>query len=369
MPTVPHSAESSPAAVPGNVPSAQSRQVQTQTKTAPATSAEGPAASLFPATAPPPDLRLRQLTSGGCCTGPFWSADNRHVQYIDRPASRPLGIYGVSVDNIEPPVLISEWIVSTSENGEYYVYPDGNTTIVQRAATGEEYVIPNGGRQVSVSPDGQRLMWQVTDRQGDFDKRSSQTWVADIDGGNPRSVGETVGLSWSEWIDDQRILMVGLPLDELPLVSIGTLTLGSGPESDQLVLLAHVARPRETLLSPHGTWLVYVLAFQDNPEDDGIWLVPTDGSLLPQKLDFFGGFHWRDETHILYVPMEPGVESHVLWEYDIETGESRPLTDPERHPFKIANNDWVVSNDGRYIAFVNATDRNIWLIDLTPSSP
>ena len=42
----------------------------------------------------------------------------------------------------------------------------------------------------------------------------------------------------------------------------------------------------------------------------------------------------------------------------------RELTTPESTPFKIANGDWRVSPDGRYVAFVESSDRNIWALEL-----
>jgi Tol biopolymer transport system component len=308
--------------------------------------------------------RLRQLTSGGCCTQPFWSSDSRYVQFIDRPASRPLGIYGVDIERPGSRMLVSEWVVTTSGSGDFYVYPDGNTTVVQHAVTGEKHIIANGGRPVSVSPDDQHLLWQVIDRRGDFDKRRSQIYVANIDGSNSRLVGETIGPGWSEWIDSQHVLLVGLPLKNRNSVSIAALTLGEEDAGDQLSELAQVYQPQETLISPGGSWLIYLLTFQDDPNDDGLWIVPTDGSRPPRRLEFFGSFHWRDDSHLLYVPLELDVESHTLWEYDVADDASQSLTDPTLTRFRIANNDWVVSPDGRYVAFVNAADHNLWLMDL-----
>lgn len=320
----------------------------------------------LPSPTPVPQPRLRRLTGGGCCTRPFWSPDSLQVRFIDRPPSRPVGVYGVDVKRPSTPILVTQWIVNASENGDFYIYPDGDVTVVQRAATDEKYVIANGGRPVSVSPEGQRLLWQVVDQRGDFDRRRSQTWVANVDGGDARVVAETVGMSQSQWIDERRILLVGLPLADQPyLIAIATLTLDT-EGGDQLVEIAHTARPRGTLLSPQGHWLIYLLTFQPSAADDGLWLVPTDGSQPPRKLDFFGSYRWRDEAHLLYVPLEPGVESHTLWEYDVLDAESRRLTDPAQTPFKIANDDWTVSPDGRYVVFVSAADHNLWLIDLEP---
>ena len=143
-----------------------------------------------------------------------------------------------------PPSLMSEWIVSPAGGGDFYVYPDGNSTVVQRVATGERHVIDNGGRTVSVSPDGQRLLWQVIDRRGDFDQRRSQTWVANVDGSQARVVGETAGLGESQWIDAQRILLVGVPLQDRPAVAIAALDLGTIEGDDSPLELAQVTLGR-----------------------------------------------------------------------------------------------------------------------------
>jgi Tol biopolymer transport system component len=55
---------------------------------------------------------------------------------------------------------------------------------------------------------------------------------------------------------------------------------------------------------------------------------------------------------------------HRLWQVDVESGAATPLTDAAITPFKIANGDWSVSPDGRHVAFVSASDNNIWLLTL-----
>lgn len=354
-----------PAALFNSPPTVQSDPVTPAPATAVTpTAAATPTRASPPSPTPTPVPRLSQLTSGGCCTRAFWSADSRQVQFIDRPASRPVGIYGVDVERPGPSVLVTEWIVNTTGGGAFYVYPDGDTTVVQRAATGAKYAIANGGRPVSVSPDGGHALWQVMEQNGNFDRRRGQIWVAKVDGNDARVVAETVGVSWSEWGSERRVLLAGLPLQDLPYVAIAALTLGREGNDDQLVELAQVVRPRGMLASPGGNWLVYFLTFQPSPSDDGLWLVPTDGSQRPRHLDFFGSYRWRDDSHLLYVLLELDLASHTLWEYDVLSGASRPLTDPTVTSLKIANNDWAVSPDGRYVVFVNAADHNLWLLDL-----
>ena len=88
--------------------------------------------------------------------------------------------------------------------------------------------------------------------------------------------------------------------------------------------------------------------------------------LLPREL--FGSYQWRacagcDET-LLVIPFRPDATYHALWEVAPATTDARPLTDPAVTPFKIANGDWRVSPDGRYVAFVESADRNVWVLAL-----
>jgi Tol biopolymer transport system component len=88
----------------------------------------------------------------------------------------------------------------------------------------------------------------------------------------------------------------------------------------------------------------------------------TDRRKLDDKL--FGDYAWRDARRLLILPFLPDADFHEFWEYDVETGEARRLTDPDVTSIKIANGDWRVSPDGRYVAFVESADRNIWVLTL-----
>jgi Tol biopolymer transport system component len=118
--------------------------------------------------------------------------------------------------------------------------------------------------------------------------------------------------------------------------------------------------------SPGGTWLAYFISFDEQAERNGVWVQRTDGSDA-RRLDFWGGYQWRDDSRLLYIPVResPG-EPFVIHEHDTSTGQSRPVTDPATAPIQIANGDWKVSPDGRYVVYVNRLDRNLWLVELTP---
>jgi Tol biopolymer transport system component len=163
------------------------------------------------------------------------------------------------------------------------------------------------------------------------------------------------------WISDDAIVISGRDSlrsreDVLTAVSLAT-----GAKTE----LARVERLRGAALSPGGTWVAYYVAFNDNKTLNGLWVVKTDGTARRQlSRDLFGSYRWRDDGRLLIVPFRPGAESHQIVEFDAATGETRPLTDPSALKFKITNNDWTVSPDGRKVAFVNNDDYNIWLLTL-----
>ena len=85
-----------------------------------------------------------------------------------------------------------------------------------------------------------------------------------------------------------------------------------------------------------------------------------------QKLPFFGTYRWRDDHRLIYVPLDPGSASHGFYEYDVRTGDTRPLF-PGGSSLIIANNDWQVSPDGLKIALVAAKGTEldgIWILDI-----
>ncbi|MCB0225320.1 MAG: hypothetical protein KDI02_16650, partial [Anaerolineae bacterium] len=74
---------------------------------------------------------------------------------------------------------------------------------------------------------------------------------------------------------------------------------------------------------------------------------------------------WRNDTSLIFIPMrESAEESMQLWQVDVVTNESRPLTDPNNLVFSISNGDWTVAPDGSNVIFINSVDQNIWLIAL-----
>jgi len=326
-----------------------------------------PTATPSPTRQPPtptPVPTLRQLAGGGCCTQPFWSPDSRRVLFIDEPAPGALlGIWGVDVTRPDPtPELVTERIASYTADLAFLVEMSQDTTVIERLADNMRWTVPADGRPVSISPGRKHIAWQVSDEDLPFERQTTQVWVADLDGSDAQAVATLPRGSLSGWISDDVLLLSSRESLESREQVLYTFSLSSGRTTE----LVRAERLRGGLLSPDGAWLAYYVALDEDPAQNGLWLVRTDGSERRQlDPDLFGAYQWRDADWLLLIPFRPEAVSHELWELDANTGEVRRLTDPGVIPFKIANGDWIVSPDGRHVAFVESRDRNIWLLTLS----
>ncbi|MDQ4074665.1 MAG: hypothetical protein M3220_00295 [Chloroflexota bacterium] len=320
-------------------------------------------ATATPAPSPTPAPRLYRLTSGGCCTQPFWAPDSSEVRFIDRPAADlPVGIWGVPVEQPDAsPTLVSEEIGSYSRDGKFLIETGETVTVIRRLADGTRWEVPTRGDTPTLSPDGSRIAWDVRDRSLPWDQQVAEIWVATLDGSAPQQVLTLPRGGVRGWLSNDTLLLSGRDsLDEAEQ-RLFTLSLHDGTMID----LVRSDRMRGELLSPGGSWLVYYIAQSDDPTQNGLWLLRTDGSesrQLPAEL--FGAYQWRDDNHLIVVPFRPDATFHELWELNATTGQLRQLTDPTQLPFKIANGDWSVSPDGHYVAFVESRDHNIWVVGL-----
>jgi hypothetical protein len=120
---------------------------------------------------------------------------------------------------------------------------------------------------------------------------------------------------------------------------------------------------RSISVAPGGKHIAFYRNFQKNPDDNGIFLLETRKDAQPVKLPFFGSWRWRDSTHLLYIPF--GLkESMTLIDYDLRSGQSRPITEPTKQPFRILNDDWSVAPDGRKVVYWDDADHALWVITL-----
>ncbi len=220
-----------------------------------------------------------------------------------------------------------------------------------------------------VSPDRNRIAWSITKADLPPERQVAAIWLANLDGSDARQVATLPRGGVSGWISDDVLLVSGRESLQAREQAISALSLADGSVTE----LARAERLRGQVLSPSGQWIVYYITFDDDPAQNGLWLVSTDGS---QRTRFdsalFGAYQWRgcpgqcgpEDDRLIMVPFDPNATFHRLVELNPATGETRPLTDPALTPIKIANGDWRVSPDGRYVAFVESSDRNIWVIEL-----
>jgi Tol biopolymer transport system component len=302
---------------------------------------------------------LSQLTTGGCCVQPFWSPDGSQVLFVDRPSSdAPAGIYAVDL-NGSPPVLFTERFGSYSNDMTLLAYPSNGQAVVERLSDGQRWIIPSDGRAISLSPDGTQVAWTAGNDGPPFDTPRREVWISSVDGSQPRLAVEVFGGGFAGWLPGGRMLFSGR-LD--PAAEEQGYFVWS-PVDGSTVEIARASRLRGGVPSPQGTWLAYFVTLDEDPAKNGLWLADTQTG-AGKRLDLFGAYRWRDDEHLLVVPLDLTSSMHRLMEVDASTGLARPLTDPSLTPLRIANGDWSVSPDGRRIAFVSAEDQNIWLLTL-----
>lgn len=314
---------------------------------------------------PTPAPVLRQLASGGCCVNPFWSPDGSQVWFVDKPSDvQPSGIWGVpaapGIGGGEP-VFITDRLGLFSRDGLLVAYPEAGETIVERRADGGRWRTPAGGRAVSFSPDSAWIAWQTASSTVNFDRRIVEIWIARVDGTEARSVARLIGGGLAGWFPDSaRLLVTGREsLESDPALAVVDVATGA------VTGLARADYLRGAVISPGGGWIAYQVAFSGDLEQDGLWVLPVGGEA--RRLRLFGAYQWRAEGRLLVVPLEATGGSQRLVEVEAATGELSALTDPRITPFRIAAGDWAVAPDGSRLVFVNAQDRNLWLLELPPT--
>jgi len=321
-----------------------------------------PTATTAPSPTPTPAPVLRQLTTGGCCTQPFWSPDSAEVWTIDKPApDQPVGYWSVDAGQTLPePKLRPEPIAYYSPDFSYRLELGTQTTIV-RMSDGAKWVAPAGGRVVSFSPGRKRIAWSVSPANVPVERRVTQVWVADIDGKNARQVISLPRGGLAGWISDDVVLLTAADSLQSPSTRLFSLDLTNGQRVD----LAGEQRLRGLSVSPDGKWLIYYISQNQDKTKNGLYLARSDGSSTRQlDRELFGAYQWRDSNRLLIIPFQSETPSHAVWELNASTGDVRRLTDPGVTPFKIANGDWRVAPDGHAIVFVSAADRNLWVLEL-----
>jgi hypothetical protein len=310
------------------------------------------------------EVETMQITTGGCCAYPAWSHDSEWVLFLDNPSeSEPAGLYGVPVDGGKP-TLIHARVGAYSNSKAMVAYYEAGRMYVERWADGTRWPIPSEGRIVRFSPSGRQVGWEITTKSIQFPEvRQRKIWLSNSDGTQAREIVTVNGGVFVGWLDGESTILVTGRLAPSTPAGIWRIAFEDGAGK----LLHEVNRPRSPLLSPNGEWLAYYVAFDSDPERNGLWVMRTDGTDI-QKLNLFGAYRWREDGVLLVIPIDLNASGSSLWQVDLLRGETTRLTDSDTSHIPIANNDWQPSPDGTRIVFLSSVDRNLWVFSL-PDRP
>ena len=337
------------------------------TTTAPAqvppTLAASPTPLPTPTLTPTPIPELRPLTSDGCCLLPAWSLDSHQVLFIDKPSgAATAGVYAIDIAaGLSQPPQLAGRVGLYSPDRSLAAFAEGTRTIVEKISTGESWAMPNNGLAVDFAPDDKHLAWEQEGINGPYDERLNDLYLANIDGTDVVRVTRLYGGGLVGWMPQGlSLLFLGRPSLDTHLSTLSVLDLKTNIVAD----LATAERISGVTISRDGTWVAYFITFDVDKSRNGIWVERTDGS-QSRRLDQWGAYQWRDDSHLLVIPMRDSADkAFALWQFDAASGESRPLTDAAVTSLDILNGDWRISPNGQYIVYVNNVDRNLWLLKL-----
>ena len=263
-------------------------------------------------------------------------------------------------------MLITERLGTYNDDRTLVAYPDREKklVVVEDLTSGELWEIDTQGGRVSFTPDN-RLLWTVFDAEVSWRAREVEIWLAEVDGSQAQALVTLERGSPAAWFSDDELL-IQTRIEGSEDVALSLLSIKDGSMRE----FATIPAVRDGLLSKDRRYLVYTIRLQDNPTENGIWLLDfeADGQ-EPELLPFFGAYRWRDNRRIIFVPFDPATAEHVFFEYDVVTRQSRRLSpaDPLAEGLIIANNDWQVAPDGTKIGLVAIKDQQldgIWVVEI-----
>jgi hypothetical protein len=305
----------------------------------------------FPAT-----LAVTKLTTAGCCSYAWWSGETIH--YWDGPADTLATVMSVDPAGGTPQPAPDALSRLASADGAYDLVLKNNQVSVIKLADKSNIALATSGATPRFSPNATRLLWQVFPRVAvpGTQPPDTQVWIANVDGTGRKQLFTQAGGSVN-WLDDDRLLTsVRKPNSLTSGLAIYTLSTG---KSDPLLTADNL---RGVAIAPGGGHLLYYLNMQTDPANAGAYLLATQAGATPQKLPFFGSWRWRDDQTVIYIPFQPGKPMTFI-AYQITTGQSVSLSIAQ--PIAIANDDWSISPEGRYLLFWSAQDTALWSVKLS----
>ncbi|WP_027460101.1 PD40 domain-containing protein [Deinococcus murrayi] len=300
-------------------------------------------------------LPSKAVLSGTCCPGAVWTPDSRNLLFLDGPPARPAtGIYAVSANGGEVTRRFSS-VAFFSPRLLWAVRPgSGEATTLERLADGRRFTLPTRGADVTWTRSETRLAYARSETTGNFDRRATRVFVADVFG-PARQVVTLYGGGIHGWVNETTLLLSGKGTPAARDRDLFTVDTRTGARRT----LASALSFRGVSLSPDGAWVTYFVAFDSAPRN-GLWVRPTAGGAA-RKLSAFGSYRWRDARRLLLIPLDPNGGPHVLREYDVGRDAWRTLGDLGD---QVRQGDWSVSPDGKKVAYLSARDGNLRVLTL-----
>ncbi|GAB5491528.1 MAG: hypothetical protein Phog2KO_17430 [Phototrophicaceae bacterium] len=295
----------------------------------------------------------------GCCWEQWWHPSNPSQLFtIDGFANQRAGIYEYDastaslvglVGNAPPPYY--------SPDFSHTVTAFPNAIQIQNIASAETWTIENPLTIPSINADNSRLLWLIEGGNSvpGQDSPINDIYISDMRSENSQLIASEEGIS-AMWLDANRLL---LSIDDDPFTQLDIYDI----RDNSRYTLGSWYRPRGFSIAPNGERLMFYLAYQPDPQNNGVYWLDIAENAVPVRVDWFGAYRWRDENSLFYIPFDLNSDSHQLMLYDIPSNSSRQLTDPTQ-TFTIMDGRWSVNADGTRILFRNAQDRNLWLMEI-----
>ncbi len=311
---------------------------------------------LIPGVPPEPNL----VTQAGCCNYPQWSRDSEWLLFIDAPdGPASAGLYGVPRAG-GPLTLITSRVGVFSEDWSLVAYLEGGTVYVERWVDGTRWTIPSSGRRIYFSPSNEKIAWEIGSSSiQNQDVQVRTIWIADIDGTGVRELVTVHGGGFQGWSEGGKAIIVSGRLTPTGPAGLWRIRLEDGAGR----LLFAIDSPKDVLLSPDGTWIAFTIAFEKEMDRNGLWVLPTTGDPAT-KLSQYGAYRWREEGRLVVIPLDLDAPGAYLTQFDIPGNASWTLTSPLFSSLPIANNDWEISPDGRWMVFLSSEDAGLYLLEL-----
>ncbi|WP_235910291.1 hypothetical protein [Deinococcus kurensis] len=300
-------------------------------------------------------LPSRAVLGGECCPGVVWTPDSRSLLFLDGPPARgSTGIYQVAATGGEVTRRFSS-VAFFSPALRWAVRPGaGEATTLERLADGRRFTLPTYGADVVWTRAETRLAYARSDTSGNYDRRVTRVFVADVFGA-PRLVATLSGGSIHGWLDDTTLLLSGKPSAGARDRELFTLNTRTGARRTLRTALGF----RSVTLSADGRQVAYTVAF-DSAARNGLWVQGT-ASGSPRELSVFGSYRWRDATRLLLIPLNAAGGPHTLRQYDVTANAWKTLGDLGD---QVRLADWSVSPDGRLLNYLSARDGNVRVLTL-----